>query len=149
MPRKKRDGLSQAIKAVGEMKQDRAKVMKKIARVPVGADSKFEFEGRDQNFFYYVVNSRRPGRLQKFINAGYEFCYDEHRERVEGVAETTQMDSRVTMDMGHGDVGYLMRLPMELHLQDVATKRDKTLAIEAQMKPNKSKNQYGSGLIDA
>lgn len=126
---------------------EQQKPTKKIERVPLGHVSKFEFENLDkENFFYYVVNSAKRGQLQRFLKAGFEFVNEDGSTYKEGVADATQMDTRVTRDMGFGDVGYLMRQPMRFHKEDKELRRQQIDNIERQMKPDKSQNQYGRGL---
>jgi hypothetical protein len=127
--------------------EGRMETAKKLERVPLGHVNKFEFEDLDkENFFYYVVNAARKGQVQRFLRAGFEFVTDDGSAYKEGVADVTQMDTRVTRDMGFGDVGYLMRQPMRFHKEDKELKRQQIDNIEKQMRPDKSKNQYGRGL---
>ena len=118
-------------------------------RIPVGSGNKLAFEGRDPNYAYRVVMDR-PGRLGMFLQAGYEFCTDETRVADKGVAEGSAIDTRVTVNLGAGDVGYLMRIPKEYYDEDQARKFEKIKAQESAMKnrnPNPVKGVY-QGLSD-
>jgi hypothetical protein len=121
----------------------------KPKRVPVGAGNKMEFEGKDPNYEYRIVNDN-PGRLAMFQRASWEFCYDEKRVADKGVAEAGSMDTRIVADAGRGLKGFLMRIPKDLYDEDQANKIDKVKESEAQMKnknPNPVKGQY-AGLSD-
>ena len=126
-----------------------ARVDERPRRVPVGAGNKLQFEGRDPGYAYRVVMDR-PGRLGMFLQAGYEFCYSEVREADKGTAEGSSPDTRVMVNMGGAEKGYLMRIPKEFYDEDQANKMNKVKAQEATMKnrdPNPVKGVYG-GLSD-
>ena len=110
-------------------------------RVPVGSVNKLEFEGKDPNFVYRVVNDV-PGRIQMFQRAGYQFCTEESRT-FDSVAETEAMDTRISMDIGGGRKGYLMRIPKEFYEEDFAKKMARLDAIDDSMKPKKRRPSDG------
>jgi hypothetical protein len=68
-----------------------------------------------------------------FIKAGYEFCADETRVQDNGIAETSQLDTRKSLDLGGGDKGYLMRIRKEYFDEDQAAKIDNIRNIEKSM----------------
>jgi hypothetical protein len=118
-------------------------------RVPVGFGNKLEFEGKDPAFEYRVVGDV-PGRLTMFQQAGYEFCYSEQRVADKGAAEGGGADTRITVDLGGGKMGYLMRIRKEFFSEDQARKIEKVRAIEDQMRnkdPNPKRGVY-PGLTD-
>ena len=121
----------------------------KPKRVPVGAGNKLKFDGKDPNYAYRVVNDN-PGRLQMFLQAGYEFCHSETREADKGAAEAGGIDTRIVADAGRGVKGYLMRILKELYDEDQANKIETVKRTEDQLKnrnPNPKKGEY-QGLSD-
>jgi len=119
------------------------------ARIPVGSGNKLEFDGKDPNYMYRVVNDV-PGRLQMFLQAGYEFDHDTTRVADKGIAEGTELDTRRMVNSGSGIKSYLMRIPKEFYNEDQARKIEAVKKSEAQMKnknPNPVKGEYG-GLSD-
>ena len=121
----------------------------KPKRIPVGAGNKLEFSGKDPNYAYRIVNDN-PGRLQMFLQAGYEFCTTETRESDKGAAEAGSTDTRIVADAGRGVKGYLMRIPKELYDEDQANKIMAVKQAEDQLKnrnPNPKKGEY-QGLSD-
>lgn len=119
------------------------------ARVPIGSANKLEFEGKDPNYMYRVVNDV-PGRLNMYIQAGYEYCTNEQRVADKGVAEGESVDTRICVNSGRGVKSYLMRIKKEYYDEDQAKKIDKIKRSEEQMKnknPNPAKGVY-AGLSD-
>jgi hypothetical protein len=122
---------------------------RKANRVPIGAGNKLEFEQKDPNYHYRVVNDV-PGRLTMFQQAGYEFCATERRVVDKGVAEGEAADTRVVVNSGQGVKSYLMRIPLEFYNEDQARKIEAVKQSEEQMKnknPNPKRGVYG-GLSD-
>lgn len=119
------------------------------ARIPVGSGNKLEFDGKDPNYMYRVVNDV-PGRVNMFLQAGYEFCTTEQRVADKGIAEGTGADTRIMVNSGHGIKSFLMRIPKEYYNEDQARKIEAVKKSEDQMKnkkPNPRKGEYG-GLSD-
>lgn len=127
-------------------REQRAEKNKRLERVPVGAANKLDFSGMDPAYRYRVVNDR-PGRIPMFQKAGWEFCYTESRN-FSDVNETTAMDSRVSLDLGGGDKGYLMRIKSELFDEDQAAKIEGVKNIERAMKRQPSRDNPYKGLTD-
>ena len=119
------------------------------ARIPIGQGNKLEFDGKDPNYMYRVVNDI-PGRLTMFQQAGYEFCTTEQRIADKGIAEGTAVDTRIIVNSGNGIKSYLMRIPKEYYDEDQAKKIESIKKAESQMKnknPNPIKGEY-AGLSD-
>lgn len=119
------------------------------ARIPVGSGNKLEFEGKDPAYMYRVVNDV-PGRLDMFLQAGYEFDTTAERVADKGAAEGTNIDTRKMVNSGAGIKSYLMRIPKEYYNEDQANKIDAIKRSEDQMKnknPNPRKGEY-QGLSD-
>ncbi len=140
----KTDGRTRAAREV-----TRSTTAGRPARIPVGSGNKLEFEGKDPDYMYRVVNDN-PGRLAMFLQAGYEFCTDEKRVIDKGIAEGSQVDTRIIVNSGNGIKSYLMRIPKEFYDEDQANKIEAVKRSEDQMKnkqPNPLKGEY-SGLSD-
>lgn len=121
----------------------------KPKRVRVGAGNKLEFAGKDPAYTYRVVNDN-PGRINMFLNAGWEHEQSATRTYDKGVAEAGGMDTRVVVDAGRGVKGYLMRIPNELYDEDQTEKIMAIKRTEDQLRnknPNPVKGVY-EGLSD-
>lgn len=130
-----------------EERAARAAIVAKSNRVPINAANKLSFEGTDPDYHYRVVVDR-PGRLQMFLKAGYEFCSEEIRVTDGGIAETTSLDSRVSLDTGGGEKGYLMRIRKEFYDEDQAAKIERIKSTERQMQRQPTRDNPYKGLTD-
>jgi len=112
----------------------------KPKRVPVGGIRDImTVYNKDPDFMYYWVKdtNENGSRLNRFMRGGYEFAtYDKRSAYVigdEAVYKSKQHGSIIRLPTGHGEYSYLMRLPMEFHLEDKAAKEAKIAEMEGQM----------------
>jgi hypothetical protein len=91
-------------------------------RIPVGYRNRFEVSNKDPNFQYRIVKDA-PGRIQEFLDAGYEPVDNKTTKlaapRVEG---GSSLGSSNTLPLGAGDTGVLMRIPKDLYEEDQKVK---------------------------
>jgi hypothetical protein len=99
-------------------------------RTPLGQRNRISFN-TEEGYHYHLINDK-DGRLQKAI---------------EGVGTAKKIGKYVSMPVGSGTQGYLMRIKNEWYNEDQAEKQKKVDATESAMKPNKAKNEYGEGLV--
>lgn len=103
---------------------------KRPKRIPMRGGSNLGTGGYkldEKNYYYHWFNEHpsKPGRVQSAEAAYYEFCRDEQGEKI----------SRGT---GGGTI-YLMRLPMEYRMEDLALKKirvERTMQEEAKLAPD-------------
>jgi len=112
--RKRDDGLS------------REKMRKE--RTPLYVQQSVTLNNRDPNYQYRLVNDA-PGRIQRFIDAGWELCTGDNKETYSGkgrenaVSDGTLIKRNVNEDPNAPwNDGYLMRIPIELFREDQETK---------------------------
>jgi len=110
----------------------------KPRRVPVsGIRDIMTVYGKDPNFKYYWVKDKNDNgsRIQRFIRGGYEFARqeDEGGNYVIGEEAVYQSDrngSIIRLPTGNAEFSYLMRIPLEYHLEDKADKEQRLLDLE-------------------
>ena len=116
-------------------------------RTPLGARNRLGFSNLDERFNYRVINDQ-DDRLDRAVDAGYEFVESDEKLGDARVAEGTIPGSRVAKPVGNNVTGYLMRIPVKFYKEDQAAKAAKIQATEDAMQPVKSKSQYGEGLTE-
>lgn len=91
-------------------------------RVPLGQRNVLSFNNMDPGFQYRVINDV-DDRLERAVNAGYEFVEGDAKIGDEMAGDPEQMDSRVTKHVGNGTTGYLMRIKKEWYKEDQIEKQ--------------------------
>lgn len=106
-------------------------------------------EANDPNFNYRVVvdYNSKPGRIEKFKKAGYVHVISGESMGDDDVMKPKKLGSKVTVPVGNGETGYLMKIPKEYYLEDQAAKEAEIKRLEQSMNVKK-KGQYGDGLVD-
>ena len=119
---------------------DRAK---RPNRIPVsGNRDLITVKGKDPAFEYRIVRDA-PGRLDKFLDAGYEVVTHEAKVGDPRVGTPAAEGSPVKISMGGGEQGYLMRIPKEWYEEDQKAKQDEIDARETQMIRRHKQDHYG------
>lgn len=118
-------------------------------RVPLHKRNTIKSEGRP-GFVRRIVNNT-PGRIQAFLDAGYEVVTDgtEVGDPATGLSKGTSSAS--TRQVGGGIEGVLMEIPVELYNEDQAEKQDLVDRTEQAILPDEEDMQgkmYGSVSID-
>ncbi len=102
-------------------------------RIPVnGARDILTVRNKDPNFEYRWVNDT-PGRLQRFMDGGWEVVTDDLQVGQKSVDSPSKLGSAITKNVGRSTVGVLMRVPKEWYDEDQMAKQDKVDALEASM----------------
>jgi hypothetical protein len=114
-------------------------------RTPLGQRNRISFN-TEEGYHYHLINDK-DGRLQKAIEGGYEYVESDKNLGDEIVGTAKKIGKYVSMPVGSGTQGYLMRIKNEWYNEDQAEKQKKVDATESAMKPNKAKNEYGEGLV--
>lgn len=120
---------------------------KRPKRTPLGSRARLSFSKKEPGFIYRVINDVDE-RLVQAQEAGYEFVKGDGTLGDPRAGEGGRVDSRISKPVGNGVRGFLMRIPDEYYKSDQDEKEKRVAASEAAMKPDKSKNQYGSGLTN-
>ena len=123
------------------------KSLNRPKRTPLGARNRLTFGKQDPNFVYRVINDQ-DDRLQRAQEAGYSFVVSDEQLGDKRAAEAGGVDSRVSKPVGNGVRGFLMRIPREYYEEDQTTKAERINDVEASMKPNAAKGEYGAGLTN-
>lgn len=102
--------------------------------------------GKEPGFHYRVVKTTKPGRIDKFLEAGYEIVLDRNGELT--VGDSGQRDvsegTPVKINLGRGEIGYLMRQRQEWYDEDQNQKETELREQEASMLNRaKQENFYG------
>lgn len=121
----------------------------KKKRVPVGLRNPMAVDEKDldPNFSYRFVRNT-PGRVQKFIEGGYEMVTGDARIGDPNIAKASNMGSAFSIASGDNeDRVYLMRIPKTFYEEDQAAKAAKVDAIEEHLK-RKPKTEGLEGKID-
>lgn len=112
-------------------------------RTPVGGKRDIlTVSNKDPNYEYRWVNDT-PGRIQRFIDGGWEVVNHEADVGSKVVDKGTRLGSAVTKSVGGTITAVLMRINKEWYDEDQAAKQGNIDALEATMK-QKSEADYGS-----
>lgn len=121
---------------------------KKSTRIPVGsARDILTVQGKDPNYEYRWVldDPKRPGRLQRFKDGGYEVVTDTNEVGQNTVDRGKKLGSAITRPDG-GNTLVLMRILKEWYDEDQAAKAEKIDDLEATMiqDAQEGDGRYGS-----
>lgn len=75
---------------------------------------------KEDGYFYRVVDSTRPGRIDRHLRIGYEIVEDENLKVGQNTASnTSNLGASVTVELGRKESkkGILMRIPLEKYQQ--------------------------------
>jgi len=114
-----------------------AKFAEKKKRVPVGLRDPSHIDDSNldlANFHYHRVRGAR-GRVEKFLDGGYEMVEGDFKIGDPNIARASNIGSVVATTSGDNeDRVYLMRIPIDLYNEDQAAKQGKIDATEQQLK---------------
>jgi hypothetical protein len=97
----------------------------------------------DPEFVRRIVNDK-PGRIQKFLEAGYEIVDKPVQVGDPRVGTATPEGSPVKIHVGGGQQAYLMRQKREYYEEDQRTKAQELSDLEDQMRnSDKADGRYG------
>ena len=126
-----------------------AKATAKV-RIPVGAARDIlTVQGQDPNYVYRWVldDPKRPGRLQRFKDGGYEIVTDVSETGDKSVDRGKKLGSAITRPDGSSTL-VLMRISKEWYDEDQALKADKISDLEETMVADvKADGGYGNMTI--
>lgn len=104
-------------------------------RIPVsGARDIITVRDQDPNFVYRWVfdDPRRPGRIQRFLDGGYEFVQDEHEIGQKTVDRGSKIGSTISRPDSGGTL-VLMRILREWYDEDQLAKQERINDLENTM----------------
>lgn len=105
----------------------------------------------EEGYVYRIVNDKYRNaetRLKDAMAGGWEFVESDEKIGDARVGDASKIDSRVSRHVGNGVTGYLMRIRKDWYDSDQEAKQSRIDETEKAIKPDRSKNQYGSGLTD-
>lgn len=108
---------------------------KRPTRIPVGAARDIlTVNGQDPNYVYRWVldDPKRPGRIQRFKDGGYEIVTDALEVGQNSVDRGKKLGSAITRPDG-GSTLVLMRILKEWYDEDQAAKAEKIADLESTM----------------
>lgn len=130
-------------KESGAPAQQSTPVRERKKRTPVGgARDVLTLTGKDPNYEYrFVVDV--PGRIQRFIDGGWEVVTDPHDVGQAVVDRGTKVGSAVTKASGDGRTMVAMRILKEWYDEDQKAKQERLDALDATMKAENVNNFRG------
>lgn len=116
-------------------------------RVPVSGNRDIlTVHGKEDGFVYRWVNDN-DNRVQRFLDAGYDFVEHDVNVGTKSVDNTDTSIGRVSKNVGRGVTSYLMRIDEDWYKEDQDAKQKTVNASEASLnKPGDG--QYGNVKIE-
>ena len=107
----------------------------RVQRTPIGGPRDIlTVKNLDPNYHYRIVNDI-PGRIQRFLDAGYEIVPNVDQIGDKVVDNGSKLGSAVTKKVGGNLVGVLMRIPLDWYKEDQVAKQEQIDALELTMRP--------------
>ncbi len=123
-------------------------------RIPLSGSDRniMVIEDMDPNYQYRWVNDK-PGRIERFKRAGYEFVSGNSKVREGKVDAANSADSLLTMQVGEHVTAYAMRIKKEWHEEDKAAKEKAVEATEESLfrslnDEEKGNSHYGKVVLE-
>lgn len=118
-------------------------------RIPIGQRNQFNTEKRPGYVRRFVTD--KPGRIQAFLDAGYDLVKDDSEHRVLFGSKEQKNDgegSVVVKNLGDGTKGYLMEIPENFYREDQLAKEKHICGTEASVLQDTQghKEIYGQGV---
>jgi len=124
--------------ALKKLEPERVKV-----RVPMHESRRLRFPAR-KGYHRHVFNDDDKNRIQRALNAGYEFVTEEIDGRDLRVGDASQVGNNVSQQVGSGMTGFLMEIPQETYDNDQKSKQSKINLQEAEIRrEKKSEGEHG------
>jgi hypothetical protein len=124
-------------------------------RVPLGQRNILSFEDQDKDYKYRIINDVGT-RISKAEEGGYEFVDSDKEIGDKFVGKAKKFGKKVSMPVGNGVTGYLMRIKKDWYDTDQKEKMKVVDASEAPMKKTRKtakealqsgNTEYGEGLV--
>ena len=117
---------------------------KRPERIPVSGNRDIlTIKGKEPGFEYRIVKDK-PGRVEKFLDAGYEIVTHAAKVGDPRVGTPEPEGSPVKISLGQGEQGYLMRIPKEWYDEDQKRKQDDIEEREKLMVRQHKEGHYGN-----
>lgn len=127
---------------------EKSRAIGRPKRVPLHAQRVLDVDNKDPNFEYRVVNEL-PGRIDKFLKAGWETVSGDvstsDAGRVQDASQLGSVTRRVVNKSARADAqtAILMRIPKEYYDEDQLAKQRQVDEKEASFDPTKNKDDHG------
>ena len=117
----------------------------KPKRIPLGRRNVLTVTGlKDQDEFHYHWFNDVGDRLNNCLEAGYEFVLKSGLSAGDTTVESVRStDSIMKKAVGGNVTAFLMKIPMELYMEDQKAKQKIVDESEAEMKRSKGEGTYG------
>jgi len=113
-------------------------------RNPIGGRREIlSVRGKEPGFEYRIVKDK-PGRVDEFLEAGYEIVTHKAQVGDKRVGVPGAEGSPQKVSLGGGEQGYIMRQRKEWYDEDQKRKQDSIDASEKAMKSRELKEHYGN-----
>lgn len=126
---------------------EQLKKTRESRRTPVnGVRNRINIQGKDPAYVYRLVNDINQGdRVQGFIENGWEVVQSKEIKKTadKRVADPSAEGSNVSLHVGHGTKGVLMKLPREWYNEDQQAKEDTLKTQESAMKQETEETYRG------
>lgn len=127
-----------------------AAVAQRPKRVPIGSRDILTVTGKEAGYHYRVVNDTGD-RVQKFLNAGYEFVASKDVQIGDARVDNPSAEgskAQVSVDKLTGQKAFVMRIKDEWYEEDQKAKQDRVKALEDAIKNPSGQTDYGSVKIE-
>lgn len=115
-------------------------------RVPIhGHRDKLSLRGAQPGWHYCVVNDD-GGNVDRYLEGGYEFVTHDVTLGDKKINAASQIGQKVSLPVGNGLIGFLMRCPEEIYQEELDLLNQETDEKEAGMKRqlnSRNDGQYG------
>lgn len=113
------------------------------SRIPIhGKRDKLSVRGTEKGWHYCWVNDD-GGNVDRYVDGGYEFVTHEVVIGDKKINTASQIGGKVSLKVGNGLTGFLMRIPEEYHQEDMDLLHQEIEDKEASMKQHLNSRQNG------
>lgn len=113
-------------------------------RTPLHSRNRLSVKNKQEGYTYRIVNDE-DDRISRFQEAGWELCAEETVGAIgnKRVDNTSSLGTAAHFSVGKGTKAVVMRIPTEWYKEDQAAKQAEIDAVEATMKSDRSRSDYG------
>lgn len=140
---KKNKMNTQVVKVDGGFALEKVEPERKKVRVPMHESRRLRFPVREGYHRHVFNDDMKTNRIQRALDAGYEFVIEDVEGRDPRVGDTSRVGKNVSQMVGDGMMGYLMEIPQELYDEDMKAQQHKINLQEAEIKREKKPSEEG------
>ena len=130
---------------MSEIKEAIAKAPRgRTQRTPIGRRNVLTVAGKDPGYEYRIINDDSKGRVEQFLEAGYELVEDSSvKVGDKRVNKPTAEGSVSQISVGQGVKAYVLRIKKDWYSEDQQAKQKHNDLIEASTKAKALDGTYG------